>query len=212
MEEKTPLAAVEEVLKESPQRGFKETLDIAFNLKDLDTSLPKNRVEDEVVLPKGRGRIVKVAVFGSPEMVTRAKTSADLTILPDQLDVLFKDKRTSRKQVDAIDFFLAEAPLMPTIGKRLGTILGPRGKMPKPIAPGSDPTALIQSLKRTVRVRNKGKRTFHVTVGTRDMPPEDLAQNIQAVLDRLTAKLERGKNNLGSVYLKSTMGKSVRLL
>jgi large subunit ribosomal protein L1 len=211
MDEKSPLEAVQEVLKGSPERGFKETIEVSFNLKDLDLTLPKNRVEDEVTLPKGRGRPVKVGVFGSPELVTKIKGTADLTVLPDQMDTYFKDKHASRKQVDAIDFFLAEAPYMPTIGKRLGTVLGPRGKMPKPIPPGTDPTPTIQSLKRTVRVRNKGKKTFHVPVGTRDMSPEDLAQNLQAVLDRVVGKLERGRNNIGSVYLKTTMGKSVRI-
>ncbi len=211
MDEKTPLQAVQEILKAESQRGFKETLEVAINLKDLDLTLPKNRVEEEVPLPKGRGRNLKVAVFGSPELVAKIKGAADLTILPDQMDTYFKDKRASRKQVDAIDFFLAEAPFMPTIGKRLGTVLGPRGKMPRPIPPGADPSSLIQSLKRTVRLRNKGKRTFHVAVGTRDMSAEDLAQNVQAVLDRLVGKLERGRNNIGSVYVKTTMGKSVRL-
>jgi large subunit ribosomal protein L1 len=211
MAEKTALEIIQEALKSSSERSFKETVEVAFNLKDLDLSLPKNRIEEEVNLPKGRGKPVRVAVFGSPELVTRAKSAADLTVLPEQMDEFFKDKRASRKRVGTIDFFLAEAPLMPMIGKRLGPILGPRGKMPRPIPPGSDPTQLISAMKKTVRVRNRGKRTFHAPIGTKDMSPEDLAANLQVVLDRVVSKLERGRSNISSVYVKTTMGSAVRL-
>jgi large subunit ribosomal protein L1 len=100
---------------------------------------------------------------------------------------------------------------MPTIGKRLGVVLGPRGKMPRPVPPGSDPTNLINALKRSVRVRSKGNRTFHAAVGTRTMPPDQIAQNVDAVLNRIIGKLERGKMNIESVYVKTSMGPSVRL-
>jgi large subunit ribosomal protein L1 len=211
MPDKTPVEAIQEALKGASERGFKESIEVSINLKDIDLALPKNRVEEEVTLPKGRGKPIRVAVFGSQELVAKIKGVADLTVLADQMDEYFKDKRASRKQVDKIDFFLAEAPLMPMIGKRLGPILGPRGKMPRPIPPGSDPTTTIASLKKTVRVRNRGKRTFHIPLGTRDMTPDDLAVNLQTVLDRVVGKLERGRSNVASVYVKTTMGNAVRM-
>ncbi|MGI0068026.1 MAG: 50S ribosomal protein L1, partial [Thermoplasmata archaeon] len=102
-------------------------------------------------------------------------------------------------------------PLMPTIGKRLGTVLGPRGKMPRPIPPGSDPTNIIRALQRSIRIRTRGNRTFHAPVGTRNMPPEQLAQNVDALLNRILGKLERGRTNVESVYVKTSMGPAVRL-
>ncbi len=48
-------------------------------------------------------------------------------------------------------------------------------------------------MKRSVRVRSKGNRTFHAAVGIRSMPPDQIAQNIDAVLQRLLGKLERGR-------------------
>ncbi|HXQ49012.1 MAG TPA: 50S ribosomal protein L1, partial [Thermoplasmata archaeon] len=110
-----------------------------------------------------------------------------------------------------IDFFLAEAPLMPTIGKRLGVVLGPRGKMPRPVPPGTDPTNLVNALKRSIRVRTKSNRTFHAAIGIRSMPAEQLAQNVDAVLARIVGKLERGRTNIESVYVKTTMGPAVRV-
>lgn len=211
MADRSSLEAVTELLQKAPERGFPETLELSVNLKDLDLSIPKNRLEDEIPLPNGRGRTVKVAVLASPEMCQKVRATADLVVPPAQFDEVFKDKRATKKVVDDIDFFLAEAPLMPTIGKRLGVVLGPRGKMPRPIPPGSDPTNLINSLKRSIRVRSKGNRTFHAPIGSRTMEPAQLAQNVDAVLQRLIGKLERGRSNIDSVYLKTTMGPAVRL-
>src|SRR5271156_213543 len=165
MADRTALDAVTEALGKAPDRKFSETIEISINLKDLDLTIPKNRLEDEIPLPNGRGRQVKVALVASPEMVQRVRGVADLTVTPSQLDEIFKDKKATKKVVADIDFFLAEAPLMPTIGKRLGVVLGPRGKMPRLVPPGSDPTNLINALRKSIRVRSKGNRTFHAAVG-----------------------------------------------
>lgn len=211
MADRKALEVVTEALGRSPGREFTESVDLAINLKELDLTVPKNRVEDEVPLPNGRGRPVRVAVFGSPELCQKVREVADQTIDPTALDDLLKDKKRAKKLVTETDFFLAEAPLMPTIGRRLGVVLGPRGKMPRPVPPGGDPTNLIRALQRSVRVRSKGNRTFHAAVGTRSMPPEAIAQNVDAVLARIVGKLERGRTNIESVYLKTSMGPSVRL-
>ncbi len=211
MADRSSLDVVKEVLGNGPERSFTESIEVAVNLKELDLTVPKNRIEEEVPLPNGRGRAVKVALFGTPEMVQKTKGVADMTIASNELDEVVKDKKAAKKLASSIDFFLAEAPLMPTIGRRLGVVLGPRGKMPRPVPPGSDPTNLINAMKRSVRIRSKGNRTFHAPVGTRGMPPEQLAGNIDAVLNRIVGKLERGRNNIESVYVKTTMGPSVRL-
>jgi len=209
--DRTPLDAVNEALGKAHERSFTETVEISINLKELDMSVPKNRIEEELPLPNGRGRAVRVAIFGTPEMCQKVKGVADVVISSSELDEVVKDKKAAKKLVGNVDFFLAEAPLMPTIGKRLGVVLGPRGKMPRPVPPGSDPTNLINALKRSIRIRSKSNRTFHAAVGTRTMPAEQLAGNIDAVLARVTSKLERGRSNIESVYVKTTMGPSVRI-
>jgi large subunit ribosomal protein L1 len=211
MADRTSLDAVTEALKNAPERKFPETVELSINLKELDLTVPKNRIEDEIPLPSGRGRAVRIALFGTPEMCQKVKGVADRVLTPVEFEELFKDKKAAKRLVSEVDFFLAEAPLMPTIGKRLGVVLGPRGKMPRPVPPGSDPTNLIQALKRSIRIRSKGNRTFHAAVGLRSMPPADLAKNVDAVLTRVLAKLEQGRTNIDSVYVKTTMGPAVRL-
>ncbi len=211
MPDRSSIEVVTEALEKAGERKFSETVEVSINLKDLDLTVPKNRVEDEIPLPNGRGKTVRVAVFGSPELCQKIRGVADVVIASNELEDFAKDKKSTKRAVKGVDFFLAEAPLMPTIGRRLGVVLGPRGKMPRPVAPGSDPTNLVNALKRSIRVRSKGNRTFHAPVGTRAMPPQQIAQNIDAVLARIVGKLERGRTNIESVYVKTTMGPAVRL-
>jgi len=206
------LDTIKEVISGSPTRNFNESVELAINLKDIDLSNPKNRIDEEIILPKGRGKPVKIAVFATGELALKAKDVADLVIREEEIDDLAGDKRTARKLANQHAFFLAEAPLMPIIGKRLGIVLGPRGKMPKPIPPGMDPSGIIQSLRKTVKARSKDRRTFHVPIGTRDMSPEELEENLQAVLKRILGKLERGKQNIRSAYIKTTMGPAKRIM
>lgn len=202
---------IKKLQAESKKRNFLETVELAINLKDIDLTNPKNRIQEEIVLPHGRGKTVKVGVFGSSEMAMKAKGVADVIVQPEEIEDLASDKAKARKFARANDFFVAEAPLMPTIGKRLGIILAPRGKMPKPIPPGSDPGPIIEKLRASVTVRTRDKKTFHMPIGTKDMTAEDIAENIDAVLRRITQKLERGKMNVQSAYVKTTMGPSFRV-
>lgn len=205
------VSAVKEAIEKSKDRKFLESVDLAINLKDVDLSIPRNRINEEVILPNGRGKEIKVGVFASGETALKAKECADIVIPPEEIDKLAEDKRKARKLANEYDFFLAEAPLMARIGKSLGIILGPRGKMPKPIPPGGDPCPMVRNLKKTVRMRSRDKRTFHVPVGTKNMEIEKIAENIEEVLKRLEHKLERGYQNIESVYVKTTMGPAVRI-
>lgn len=206
------LTAVKKALESAPQRNFGESVELAFNLKNVDLSIPKNRVDEEIQLPKGRGRTPKIAVFASGELATRARGVADVVVQPDQIEELSGDKRRARKLANDMSFFVAEAPLMPTIGRTLGTVLGPRGKMPRPIPPNADPAGVVNLLKNTVRVRSRDRRTFHAAIGTRQMTPEDLADNAFLVIDRVVKKLERGDQNIQSIFVKTTMGPAEKVM
>lgn len=203
---------IKKALKNSKKRNFLESIELAINLRDVDLSDPRNRIQEEIILPKGRGKPIKVGLFGSSEMALKVKDLADLIIQPEDIEGIAEDKSKAKKMLADYEFFVAEAPLMPTIGKRLGVILGTTGRMPRPVQPGSDPTAIITNLKRSVRVRTKDRKTFHVPVGTKDMSPEDLAENLDAIMKRITSKLERGKMNIRSAYIKTSMGPAVAVI
>ncbi|MCD6383441.1 MAG: 50S ribosomal protein L1 [Thermoplasmata archaeon] len=206
------LKGIKEALEKAKKRNFQESVELAINLKDVDLSNPKNRINEEIILPKGRGKPIKVAVFAGEELAYKAKDVADLVIPGDEISKLGEDKKSAKRLASEYDFFLAETTFMPLIGKHLGIVLGPRGKMPRPIPPSADPKPIIENLRKMVRARSKDRVTFHVPVGIRDMSPEDLADNVEAVLNRIISKLERGEMNIRSAYVKTTMGPAVRIL
>ena len=214
MADSKTVEAVQKAMDESKklERKFKQSVDVVINLKNIDMNDAKNRIEDEVMLPHGRGVEAKLAIFASGDLALKSKTHVDLLIKPEEIEELAKDKKKFKKIADEYDFFIAEAPLMPTIGKTLGIILGPRGKMPKPVPPTIDITNMAKSLRKTVKVRSKTTKTIHAIVGREEMNAEHIADNIDAILKRLEGKLERGKLNIGSVYVKTSMGPPMRIL
>ncbi len=211
MAEKPTVMAVQKALDSAKKRNFTETVELAINLTDVDLTIPKNRITEDIVLPNGRGKAVKVCVIGGGELALKAKDVADRVITPDELGEIANDKKQAKKIANEIDYFIAEAPLMAVVGKRLGTVLGPRGKMPKPIAPGADPSAMIEGLRRSVTIRTKDRKTFHAPVGTVEMSAEQIADNIDLIIKRVEAHLEKGKHNIASAYVKTTMGPSEKV-
>ena len=213
MTDKKTVEVVSKILDESKklERKFKQNIDLVVNLKNIDLNNPKNRLEEEIILPHGRGSMAKIALFASGELAVKSKTHVDLLIKPEEIGDLSKDKKKFKKIAEAHDFFIAEAPLMPTIGKTLGTVLGPRGKMPRPVPQNADISGLVKNLRNTVKIRAKTK-TFHTTVGNEEMSKENIADNIDAIIKRIEQKLEKGRMNIGSIHIKTTMGPSERVI
>jgi large subunit ribosomal protein L1 len=205
--------AIKRAITEAPGRKFIESVDLAINLHNIDLSLPGNRIDAEVILPHGLGRPAKIAVFAAGETAMRAKNAgADRVISADEIKELGGDKRAARKLADEYKFFIAETQFMPVIGKSLGPILGKRGKMPTPLPPTQDVTPQINRLRNMVRIRSRDRPTFHLTVGNRNMDIKDLTENVDAVITRLEQTLKDGRQNLKSVYVKTTMGPAVRVI
>ncbi len=187
-----------------------QTIDLVINLQNIDFKNPENRFTEELPLPKGRGKKVRIAVIGK-NLIVLAKNNADELIDEGKLDALEKNKKEIRKFVNNNDFFIAEATLMPRIGKSLGKVFGPRNKMPKPLPPQADPSILINKLKDTVRVSVKESPVVQCAIGTEEMNDNDLQDNLNAVIVALENKLPKGKHNIKSVYIKATMGPAVKI-
>ncbi len=204
--------AIKKAVEEAKPRKFLETVEMAVNLKNIDMKKPENRIDAVVTLPHGLGKPRKVAVFARGDTALKAKEAGAFVITPEDIDELAKNKRKARKIAKEYDFFIAEAPLMPEIGKKLGQILGPRGKMPIPIPPASDPTPHIERLKKSVKIRTRDRVTFHAPIGTRDMEADKIADNALEILKVVENKYENPQQNIKSIYVKTTMGPAVRVV
>jgi large subunit ribosomal protein L1 len=207
----TIVEAVSRALEEAPPRNFRETVDLAVNLRDLDLNDPANRVDESVVLPAGTGQDTKIVVFASGETALRAEDVADQVLSGDDLEDLGDDTDAAKDLANETDFFVAEASMMQDIGRYLGTVLGPRGKMPTPLQPDDDVVETVNRMKNTVQLRSRDRRTFHTRVGAEDMSADEIAENIDVIVRRLEANLEKGPLNLDGIYVKTTMGPSVEV-
>lgn len=203
--------AVSRALEDAPARNFRETVDLAINLRDIDLNDPSKRVDESVVLPSGTGQETRIVVFATGETAVRAEEVADEVMSPDELEELGDDTDAAKDLADDTDFFIAEAAMMQNIGRYLGTVLGPRGKMPTPLQPDDDVVETVNRMKNTVQLRSRDRRTFHTRVGAQDMSAGDISDNIDVIVRRLEANLEKGPLNIDSIYVKTTMGPAVEV-
>jgi large subunit ribosomal protein L1 len=203
--------AIEEARGASPPRNFVQSFDLAVNLRELDMNRPDNRVNIRFQLPYGVGQR-KVLVFASGDLALRARRAgADAVVEPAELDQLATDKKAAKNRLKDYDVFVAEAPMMPTVGRVAGPILGPRGKMPTPVPPQAPIDNIIERERRVVNLRSRDKPFIHCIVGKEDMSDEDIAQNIESVISNLNGATKRGWGNIKSMFLKLTMGESVKM-
>ena len=207
------LEAVKKAKEESKPRNFTQSIDVVITIKDLDVKKPENRIDEEVLLPNGRGKDVKIAFIADGELALLAKNAgANMVINKGELEEMGKDRKGAKKIANRHDFFVAQADMMPLVGRFLGPVLGPRKKMPKPVPATAKPEPIMERLKSTVKVRIKDQPVIQALVGTQDMEDELIAANIDAVLAVLDQKLEKGRNQIKSMYVKTTMGPVVRVI
>lgn len=206
------LEAVEKAKENSTERNFTQSFDLSVGVKNLDLSDPENRINKEISLPHGTGKTQKVAIFAEGELAERArKAGADRVFSRDELKDLGEDKSRAKKVAEEYSSFLAQADLMPDVGKELGPVLGPRGKMPKAVPPTEDPSDSINASRSTVRVSIRENPVANLPVGKEGMSAEEIAENVERVLDFLVSNLPKGPKQIQSVTLKTTMGKPISI-
>jgi large subunit ribosomal protein L1 len=212
LDQKTILAAVKEAKNKSEKRKFNQSVELVLKLKDVDMKSSEGKIQEIVELPYSPAKTNKICVIGSSELALKAKkANADLVIERAELEGLAGKKRELRKIAEDYDFFIAEAPLMPTVGKVLGPVLGPRGKMPVPVPPGADIASLMVKHRKTVLVRVRNQPMMQCRIGTEDMKEEELTENVQAILRAMEGKLKKGMKNIKFASIKTSMGTPVRI-
>ena len=205
MEEKIN-QAIKDAIANAPERKFVESVDISFTIKDVDLKNPNNRIKEEVRLPSGRGKEMKIAMFAAGEAATKAKSAGITVFTPQEIEDFGSKKGKAKKMANSFDFFLSEVPHMGLVGRYLGVVLGPRGKMPRPVPPTLDPSIIATGLQSTVVVKSGDKMTFHASIGTAKQSQEELSANAMEIYNRVISKLEHGIGNIRSLYIKTSMG------
>lgn len=197
-----------DLFKQLPKLKFRESVDVAVNL-GVDPRKSDQVVRGSIVLPKGTGRTVRVAVFTSAAHADAAKKAgADLVGLEDLAEDVKKGKIE-------FDILIASPDAMRVVGQ-LGQILGPRGLMPNPkdgtVTP--DVAGAVKNAKMgQVRYRTDKAGVVHCTIGKVDFESADLVANLDAILAAIKkSKPSSSKGNyFKKITLSTTMGPGLEL-
>ena len=205
------LETIKGAKKSEKERKFKQSLEIIMVFRDIDVK--KGFAINEVIqLPKEMSQPAKICVMASGDMGSKAKSAnADEVLDNDSITALAQDKRRSRKVLNKYDFFLADTKLMPIVGKSLGQLMGPRGKMPTPVPFNADIQSFLNRFKKSIRVRLKSSLALSCKIGDEGMDESDLATNASTVISAIEKKLPNGEKNIKKIMIKTTMGKAVKL-
>ena len=200
---------IKAVKADSKQRKFKQALEIIITFKDIDVK--KGFALNEIVqLPKTSSPAA-VCVMATGDMSTKAKAAnADAVIGTEELDKFAANKRESRKFINKYDFFLADTKIMPVVGKVLGQLLGPRGKMPVPVPFDAPIESFLERFRSSIKVRVRGSLSLACKFGDETMDDADLAANAHTILSAVEKKLPNGEKNIKKILIKTTMGKPMK--
>jgi len=203
-----PLADALNLVKETAKAKFDESIDVAVNL-GIDAKKSDQLVRGSVVLPKGTGKTVRVAVFAQGAKAEEARAAgADIVGFEDLAETIKGGKMD-------FDIVIASPDAMRIVGQ-LGQILGPRGLMPNPkvgtVTP--DVAGAVKNAKAgQVQYRTDKNGIVQCTIGRASFAPEALRENLLALIDALNkAKPPSTKGvYLKKVSVSSTMGVGIRI-
>jgi large subunit ribosomal protein L1 len=209
--ERTKNYPVEEALaliKEAATAKFDESVDAAINL-GVDPRKSDQVVRGSVVLPRGIGKTVRVAVFAQGANAENAKAAgADIVGFED----LAADVKAGKMDFDVV---IATPDAMRVVGQ-LGQILGPRGLMPNPKV-GTVTPNVAEAVKNAkagqVQYRTDKAGIIHATIGRASFDVAALKENLAALVEALNkAKPATAKGVfMKKVSVSSTMGVGVRV-
>lgn len=212
LDTKKILEAVKQAKEKSEKRKFSQSMELIINLRDIDMKKPEAKIQENIELPHTPKKKTRICVIATGELALKAKkANIELVLGKTDLEALVTDKKRQKQIANNHDIFFAEVSLMPIVGKTLGSILGPRGKMPKPIPPTADLKSQISRWTKTVNIRVRGQPVLQCAIGTEDMKDEEIAENVMTVISRIEGKLKRGLKNITTICLKTTMGPPVKI-
>ena len=203
--------AIKQAKESDKEHKFTHAIEMITVFRDIDVK-KGFALNETVQLPNKMNKPAQVCIMASGDMGTKAKkANADRVMNEEEITKIGSNKRESRKFINKYDFFLADTKLMPTIGKVLGQLLGPRGKMPTPIPFNASIESFLERFRDSIKIRTKSSLSMSCKIGDEKMDDNALASNANTIISSIEKKLPNGSKNIKKIMFKTTMGKIIRI-
>jgi len=192
------------------KRNFTETIEIQITLKNYDPQRDK-RVSGTFKLPSIPRVGLKPCMLGNAAHSEQADRIGVAHMSVDDLKKLNKNKKLVKKLAKKYDFFLASDNMIKQIPRLLGPGLTKAGKFPTLLSSKDDMQEKIDEVKSTIKFQMKKVMCLNVSVGNVGMDKEQITVNTQLACNFLASLLKKQWQNIGQIYIKSTMGPSQQI-
>ena len=196
--------------KNGKKRNFVETIEAQITLKNYDPVRDK-RFSGTFRLPTVPRPKLKCCVLGSAAHCEQADRIGVDHMSVEDLKKLNKNKKLVKTLAKKYDFFLASNNLIKQIPRLLGPGLTKAGKFPTLLGPSDDMQEKIDELKATIKFQMKKVMCLNVAVGNVEMDIKEVCVNTQLASNFLASLLKKQWQNIGQIYVKSTMGPSIQV-
>ena len=187
------------------KRNFTETVEIQITLKNYDPQRDK-RFSGTFRLPTVPRPNLKCCMLGNAAHCEQADRIGVAHMSVDDLKKLNKNKKLVKKLAKKYDFFLASDNMIKQIPRLLGPGLTKAGKFPTLLSSGDDMQEKIDEVKSTIKFQMKKVMCLNVAIGNVDMDKQQIIVNTQLAANFLASLLKKQWQNIGQMYIKSTMG------
>ena len=192
------------------KRNFTESVELQITLKNYDPQRDK-RFSGTFRLPEIPRPNLKCCVLGNAAHCEQADRIEVAQMSADDLKKLNKNKKLVKKLAKKYDFFLASDNMIKQIPRLLGPGLTKAGKFPTLLASGEDMQEKIDEVKSTIKFQMKKVMCLNVAVGHVGMEKQQVIVNIQLAANFLASLLKKQWQNIGQMYIKTTMGPSQQI-
>lgn len=191
--------ALELAVKTSPVK-FDATVEMHINL-NVDPKHADQNIRDNLVLPAGTGKNVRVAVFDDAKI-----DGADVSGVENILKNL-------EKNIIDFDVLVATPAQMAKLGK-YARVLGPRGLMPNPksgTVTNDTAKAVAEAKAGRVEYRVDSTGIVHVGIGKVSFGTKKLGENANALLASVRSNKPASvkSNYIKAIHVASTMGPGI---
>ena len=199
--------ALEIATKTNPTK-FDASVELHINL-NVDPRHADQNIRDNLVLPAGTGKTVRVAVLADGDDAVNAKAAgADIS----DMEQLVKELE---KGTINFDILIATPSQMPKLGKYART-LGPRGLMPNPKSGTVTidvAKAVAEAKAGRVEYRVDSTGIVHVAVGKVSFGTTKLTENVRAVFASIKSNKPASvkSNYVKAIHMATTMGPSIKV-